>query len=478
MHLSGKIILLVFLGSFIHLGIYAQLPEINLEEALDTAELDTSYFIPHEEEYNLMIAADEGNLPAIKLLVERGADINIKSFEGATPLLFAIENGDLVTTAYLLELGADPDIKPYEGYGALISTVRYDDINMAEYLIRQGANINITDKEGRTPLMHAVGLGYLMMTDLLIYYDANVLEKDSEGKTAFMIATYMGYKDIFKLLLNAGAILENRDNDGNTPLFYAVAGNQPEMVNFLLELGTNVNEKNYKDYTPLIVAIDTENIEMVKLLVEQGAIINYNISVGQKPLDLAILKENDDIINYLKEKGGHKSRLPLFDQVIIQSASSFNLANSFTGFQLGLADSKKDLGIHAGGQFRLSPVRVQKNTRDNIYYQYWENRTLLYLEAVKYLRIGYFGLNNSFNAYAGVGGQYTTAKYKGAISDPGNKLLVTPSLGLQVEGSTVLFDIGASYIDYKVDEISPLVFSFKLGIYFSRYNNLFKKMQD
>jgi ankyrin repeat protein len=478
MRLAGKTILLFLLGGFIHLDMYAQLPEIDLERALDTAKLDTSYFLPYEDEYNLMVAADEGNLPAIKLLVERGADINIKSFEGATPLLFAIENSDLVTAAYLLDLGADPDISPYEGYGALISAVRYDDINMAEYLIRSGANINITDKEGRTPLMHAVGLGYLMMTDLLIYYGANVLEEDDEGKTAFMIAAYMGYKDIAQLLLNAGAIPENRDNDGNTPLFYTVAGNQPEMVNFLLELGMDVNDKNYKNYTPLIVAIDTENLEMVKLLVEEGATINYNISVAKKPLDLAILKGNDDIITYLEEKGARESRLPLFDQVIIQSATSFNTDNGFTGFQLGLADSQKDLAVYSGAQFRLSPVRVQINTRDNIYYQYWENRTLLYLETVKYLRIGYYGLNNSFNAYAGLGGVYTTAKYQGAITDPGNKLFMKPSLGLQLEGSTVLFDIGVSYIDYKVDEISPLMISFKLGIYFSRYNRLFKKMQD
>ena len=40
-----------------------------------------------------MVAADMGNLEAVKLLLEKGADINIRDNGGKTALMFASEKG-------------------------------------------------------------------------------------------------------------------------------------------------------------------------------------------------------------------------------------------------------------------------------------------------------------------------------------------------------------------------------------------------
>ena len=51
----------------------------------------------------------------IKLLHEKGADINQKGTFDSTPLHVAAERGDLDIVKLLIELGADPSIKTFSG---------------------------------------------------------------------------------------------------------------------------------------------------------------------------------------------------------------------------------------------------------------------------------------------------------------------------------------------------------------------------
>ena len=55
----------------------------------------------------LMIAAGEGNLDAVRLLIEAGSDLNIVDAEGTTALTLARSNGNLDVAALLAEAGAD-----------------------------------------------------------------------------------------------------------------------------------------------------------------------------------------------------------------------------------------------------------------------------------------------------------------------------------------------------------------------------------
>ena len=55
------------------------------------------------------LAAFEPNLPIIKYLVEKGADFDIVSSTGFTPLASASANGTVEVVKYLLQVGASPD---------------------------------------------------------------------------------------------------------------------------------------------------------------------------------------------------------------------------------------------------------------------------------------------------------------------------------------------------------------------------------
>ena len=67
-----------------------------------------------------MIAAYNGQTSAVKLLVERGADINVDTNDGYTALIYAAFSGDAKIVQILVEAGADVNAINEYGANALI----------------------------------------------------------------------------------------------------------------------------------------------------------------------------------------------------------------------------------------------------------------------------------------------------------------------------------------------------------------------
>ena len=100
------------------------------------------------------------SLEIVKLLLERGADVNSNNVIGVTPLHLAVTFNNVELARLLLENGADIDRKDnYYSMTPLMSAAqsvgRYDDPAIVELLLDKGANISIKDKKGDTALKYA-----------------------------------------------------------------------------------------------------------------------------------------------------------------------------------------------------------------------------------------------------------------------------------------------------------------------------------
>ena len=71
----------------------------------------------------LIYAAREGQMNAVKALVESGANINQVSGDKISPMVEAIINGHLDIAKYLLDHGADPNLATVSGLTALYATI-------------------------------------------------------------------------------------------------------------------------------------------------------------------------------------------------------------------------------------------------------------------------------------------------------------------------------------------------------------------
>jgi ankyrin repeat protein len=111
----------------------------------------------------------------LRLLVERGADVNAKTATdlmtplvsgepraqprspgGMTALMFASREGCLDCVAAMIEKGASIDLPDPEGVTPLLWAIWNTRFDVAKYLIAHGANVNRWDWWGRTPLYLAV----------------------------------------------------------------------------------------------------------------------------------------------------------------------------------------------------------------------------------------------------------------------------------------------------------------------------------
>lgn len=70
--------------------------------------------------YIFHIAAEQGNIEIINLLIQSGVDVNVIDHKGKTALMKATMGGSLKTVKALLQSGANPHLQDQDGYTALI----------------------------------------------------------------------------------------------------------------------------------------------------------------------------------------------------------------------------------------------------------------------------------------------------------------------------------------------------------------------
>ena len=217
-----------------------------------------------------------------KFLIENGADVNIASNNGDTPLLFAVKNCyisqklDTRNIDFLLKNKADVNAVNSDGETALYYLCRdkTPDLNLIKRFIKLGAPINISSNYNFTPLTYALD-------------NKNI--------------------ELAKLLIENGAYVNLRDNNENIPLNYACDIGDLSLVKYMISKGADVNVAGRNNYTPLHYAADCDtkdSFEIVKLLVEKGAKVNVSTESGFTPLIFAGWdSENSfEIIKYLVSK--------------------------------------------------------------------------------------------------------------------------------------------------------------------------------
>jgi len=88
----------------------------------------------------LMVAIQESNLPAIEVLVARGAQLELRDEQGTTALALAVEMGFHEAVEVLLGAGADPDARDLSGVTPLDIAEEHGAHDITALLLRHGAS--------------------------------------------------------------------------------------------------------------------------------------------------------------------------------------------------------------------------------------------------------------------------------------------------------------------------------------------------
>lgn len=172
----------------------------------------------------------------IKLLIENGADVNIRDgINNVTPLFWAVRKGRLDAAKLLIDKGADVKIKMKEGQTLLHTP---GTLETARLLIDNGADVNAKDDNGISPL-HSIATKENLNAVQRVIVDKNGWRTYSTFKTEFEKQRDAAEKvtaEIAELLITKGADV-NAKAKGNTPLSLAKAAKNKALIELLEKAG-------------------------------------------------------------------------------------------------------------------------------------------------------------------------------------------------------------------------------------------------
>ena len=283
----------------------------------------------------LHFAARQGSAAAAQALVDAGADLNLPSpGDQATPLLVALINGHFDLAAMLLEKGADPNLVSDAGVSPLYATVNVQWAPIAAYpQPRAHLQQSRTYLEVMTLLLDR-GADPNARVQRKVWYSGYNFDQsgvDEAGATPFWRASYAADVAAMKLLISHGAdpglptmkLFSRRGPEdpvagadksglaplpiggpGATPLHAAAgpgyamgfAGNShhvapggmlPAVKYLVEELGADVNAVDHDGNSVVHHAASRGDTEMIKFLVSKGADVKKINRSGQTTIDVA-----------------------------------------------------------------------------------------------------------------------------------------------------------------------------------------------
>ena len=441
--------------------------------------IDTSGYLPlyyeGAPEYNLLIAASKGYSTEVERLILKGADVNVETNEGATPLILAISNFKLTSVITLLKYNADLDeitpdkLTPFlvavrahlteknSGYKQVGSEMDFPYLDIIETLIRYGADINIQDRYGVTALNFSAIYGDFDVVDLLLYYGADIDMKSYDGTTPLMAAIWSGYDDIADLLIQNGANLEARDNEGFSPFLVAAQNGDTLIMNILMKNGVDIYEKNIYNWDALSLTIKSNQIDATDFLLKKGNKWSDPVRKGINPYNVAAKYRRKEIFELLKKSNYPANYKPGIDQMALSVSSKFNPMDYYTGISFAFKEPLKNMGILAGFDTKLWYTKVFVKSSENLDYQYMDKSSLFYAGVFKDFPLtdNIFRSNIYFSASLSAGYSFGN-KYKGTEKAPESKFRLIPGISFKWSKNNFNFITGIEYMNTEFHWIWPV----------------------
>jgi N-acyl-D-amino-acid deacylase len=271
----------------------------------------------------LLLAASHAGADCVELLLKKGADVNAANTFGATALVRAAT--DFEKAKLLIDAGANVQVKTEQGKLPLtIAARRYGNSKTVQLFLDHGANATERNKQGISPVLVAAACGDLDTVKLLVAHGADVndfpegdggREHDSAAgsRTPLMWAAFRNDLPMLRYLLEHKAD-PNKSTRYGTPLTQAAWHHNVEAAELLLANDAQVDCKDrLAGFTPLHWAAGTESprADLVELLLKHGADPNAQggervdayLSEPQTPLMIARKRGQTAIVGALTAAG-------------------------------------------------------------------------------------------------------------------------------------------------------------------------------
>lgn len=270
-------------------------------------------------------AAYRNDLDMADILIGAGADVKRANREGATPLWLAAENGSARMIGKLLEAGADPNGRTPNGETPLMMAARNGNVAALELLLDHKADPSLKENlRGTTALMWAVEQSHPEAVKTLVARGADVNAasnpdtRNSRLNLAPTVQERILQDKLFDAFATGGKIqltpggplvsLEDlaetygqsgkKDGGGLTPLVYAAREGCFQCAEILVSSGAKINQSTAYGWSALLTATQNRHYKLAAWMLDHGADPNLPNKGGWRPLYLATDNRNIEAGDY------------------------------------------------------------------------------------------------------------------------------------------------------------------------------------
>lgn len=275
-------------------------------------------------------AAHQGNLEAVKLLKEKGANLWMQDNNSISITSFAGASGNLELLAYLHSLNFDlftPDALGKNAMRHAAEVLGNREIllfgasrglfppdvalqmafNLAEFTaLEELINKNVIKLDDA--FIAAVEADNRDIAESLISKGANVNHQNDKGICAIHIAAAQNNTEIVDLLMAKSASLELKSNEGQSIVHFAAKSGNPELFQNMITQADNVNiyfsDEDENGVLPIHLAAQSGNIECLEIAFNNYfntyAVDNNGLSI----VDYAVESRNPQAVKYANSKEG------------------------------------------------------------------------------------------------------------------------------------------------------------------------------
>ncbi|HLG56418.1 MAG TPA: ankyrin repeat domain-containing protein [Vicinamibacterales bacterium] len=307
------------------------------------------------DDLGLVNAARTQDGSRVRALLNRKADVNVRSDDGSTALLWAAHWNDAATADMLIRAGANANVSNDFGMTPLSRACTNGSAALVELLLEAGANPNTPIGTGETPIMTCASSGSADAVRRLIARGADVNAKEpSQNQDALMWAAAERHPDVVHLLVEAGANPQAHTKKGFTALHFAAREGDFESVRQLLAAGVNVNIRSRPD-EPAVAAKEgvvggRSASGTTGAVAARGPGYQATISAGSTPLLVATVRGYVPLAIFLLEHGADPNVLDAGFTALHWAAGTWeggisNPVYGFTDAMSGIQNRQQKLAL-------------------------------------------------------------------------------------------------------------------------------------
>jgi ankyrin repeat protein len=250
-------------------------------------------------------------------------------------------NGNTVIIEKLLKAGADPNLATADGMTPLMIVARSTSVKAARLLLEHGANVNAAeDQKKQTALMWASAQNRPEMVKELVAHGADVNARAFVNPTANAMFTNVTPMD-WSSNVSTEPRATYRAPGGLTPLLYATREGCLECVKALVQGGASLDLQDPEGVTPLIMAVSNMHFDTAAYLIKAGANVDKWDLWGRSPLYCAV------DVNSLPH-GGRADRPSLDETTSLHVIEMLLEAAANPNLQLKLLPPYRNIGADRG----------------------------------------------------------------------------------------------------------------------------------